>query len=136
MEFKYTYTRLNVDNFEVCKAFYRDVLGLTICFEDAMDEYVEFDTGSTKISLINREKLPQFVGRDEPLKFAAIDTSVALTFVVNDLHGAIQYLTSKGVRMANEPTDFPDRGFISACFHDPDGNLVELEQMTDVVIGG
>ncbi|MGF1513855.1 MAG: VOC family protein [Elainellaceae cyanobacterium] len=136
MEFKYAYTRLNVANFEVCKAFYKDVLGLTVSFEDKMDEYVEFDTGSAKISLINREKLPEYVGRDEPLAYAPIDDSIVLTFIVKNVQEAVKYLTSKGVQMANQPANFPDRGFVSVCFHDPDGNLVELEQMTDVVIGG
>ncbi|MGB3613669.1 MAG: VOC family protein [Elainellaceae cyanobacterium] len=136
MQFKYTYTRLNVANFEVCKAFYRDVLGLPVIFEDSMDEYAEFDTGSTKISLINRDKMPEFVGRDEPLNYAPDDASVVLTFVVSNVDAAVEYLTSKGVKMANQPANFPDRGFVSVCFHDPDGNLVELEQTTDVVIGG
>ena len=27
MRFQYIYTRLNVENFQDCKAFYRDVLG-------------------------------------------------------------------------------------------------------------
>ena len=136
MEFKYTYTRLNVANFEVCKAFYRDVLGLTVLFEDAMDEYVELETGATKISLINRDKVPEFVGRDELLSYSPDDASVVLTFVVPDVEAAVEYLTAKGVPMANQPANFPDRGFVSVCFHDPDGNLIELEQMTDVVIGG
>ncbi len=136
MEFKYTYTRLHVANFDVCKAFYRDVLGLPVSFEDSMDEYAEFDTGLTKISLINRDKLPEFVGRDEPLTYSPDDASIALTFVVNNVEEAVEYLTSKGVSMANQPANFPDRGYVSVCFHDPDGNLVELEQMTDVVIGG
>lgn len=136
MQFTYTYTRLNVANFEVCKAFYRDVLGLAVRFEDGTDDYVEFDSGSTKISLINREKLPEFVGRDEPLNYAPNDASVALTFMVSNLDEAVAHLTSKGVAMANQPSNFPDRGFVSVCFHDPDGNLIELEQTTDVVIGG
>lgn len=136
MDFKYTYTRLNVANFDVCKTFYRDVLGLPVLFEDDMDEYIEFDTGSVKISLINRDKLPEYVGRGELLTYAPDDASTALTFVVNDIEAATAYLTSKGVRMVNQPANFPDRGFVSVCFHDPDGNLVELEQVTDVVIGG
>ena len=31
--------------------------------------------------------------------------------------------------MVSEPINFPMRGFISACFRDPDGNLIELQQL-------
>ena len=134
MNFRYIYTRLNVENFQACKAFYRDVLGLAIKFEDDMDEYVEFDTGSILISLFNRKKLTEFMTRDDALSYDRHSARVVLSFQVSNLDDAIAYLQTHSVEMLNPPTSYPDRGFISTCFRDPDGNLIELEQMTDVLI--
>ena len=38
-------------------------------------------------------------------------------------------LKAEGVHLINPPWNFSDRGFISTCFRDPDGNLIELEQI-------
>ncbi|MEB3358433.1 MAG: VOC family protein [Synechococcales bacterium] len=134
MDFHYIYTRLNVENFPACKAFYRDVLGLPVQFEDDMDEYVEFKTGGTRLSLFNREKLTDYVSRSEPLSYDAHSARVVISFEVSNMDEAIAHLEKHGVELVSQPTNFPDQGFVSACFRDPDGNLVELEQMTDVVI--
>ena len=134
MQFQYTYTRLNVENFPACKAFYRDVLGLSIKFEDDMDEYVEFDAGSVRITLFDREKLPEFITRDSDLNYDPHSARVVLSFQVSNIEAAIAHLQTHHVELLNPPTDYSDRGFISTCFRDPDGNLIELEQVTDVLI--
>ncbi|MGD2184303.1 VOC family protein [Lusitaniella coriacea] len=134
MNFQYVYTRLNVENFQTCKAFYRDVLNLSVKFEDERDEYVEFDAGSLRITLFNREKLTDFISRDESLTYDSHSARVVLSFQVSNVEEAVAYLQTHGVEMLNVPTNYPDRGFISTCFRDPDNNLIELEQMTDVLI--
>ena len=137
MQFQYIYTRLNVENFQACKAFYQEVLGLAVKFEDTMDEYIEFDTGAIRITLFNRKKLDDFIARDEynSLSYNPHSARVVLSFQVNNLEAAIADLKKHGVEMLNPPTDYPDRGFISTCFRDPDGNLIEIQQTMDVVIG-
>ena len=134
MNFQYIYTRLNVENFPACKAFYRDVLGLSIKFEDDRDEYVEFDTGSICITLFNRKKLTEFITKDKSLTYDTHSARVVLSFQVGNVEEAIAYLQTHGVEILNPSTNYPDRGFISTCFRDPDGNLIELEQVTDVLI--
>ncbi|WP_017324559.1 VOC family protein [Synechococcus sp. PCC 7336] len=134
MHFQYIYTRLNVENFQTCKAFYRDVLKLSIKFEDDMDEYVEFDAGSIRITLFNRKKLAGFITRDDSLNYDTHSARVVLSFQVGNMEEAIAYLRARDIAILNPPTSYPDRGFISTCFRDPDGNLIELEQMTDVSI--
>jgi catechol 2,3-dioxygenase-like lactoylglutathione lyase family enzyme len=134
MNFKYTYTRLNVKDFLACKTFYQDVLGLTIKFEDEKDEYVEFDTGHIRITLFNREKLTDFIPKEEFLSDDAHSARVVLSFQVSSIEEATTYLKSKGVEMVNLPINYPDRGFVSSCFRDPDGNLIELEEMRDILI--
>ena len=134
MQLEYIYTRLNVENYLDCKAFYRDVLGLPIKFEDDMDEYVEFDTGSTRITLFNRNKLSDFITRESSLNYDAHSARVVLSFKVSDVRDAVRYLQNLQIEILNPPTGYPDRGIISACFRDPDGNLIELEQMADVLV--
>lgn len=134
MDLKYTYTRLNVENFQACKAFYRDILGLAIKFEDDQDEYVEFDTGSVAITLFNRQKLSDFVEEDQPLNYDTYSARVVISFKVGDIEKAVSDLKDHHVEILNTPTIYPDRGFVSTCFRDPDGNLIEFEEMIDVLI--
>lgn len=134
MQLKYMYTRLNVGNFQACKTFYRDVLGLPVKFEDDMDEYVEFDTGSTIITLFNRERLSDFIAREDTFIYDAHSARVVLSFQVKNLEAAIAHLKSFDIELLNPPTGYPDRGFVSTCFRDPDGNLIELEQLMDVMV--
>lgn len=129
MKFEYIYTRLNVSNYEACKQFYNNVLGFEVLFADDADEYAEFDTGKTLLTIFNREKLSEFVGREEQMTYDPKHAEVALSFRVHDLDAAIKYLKGMGVTIINLPWSYPDRGFISACFRDPDGNLIELEQL-------
>lgn len=134
MNFRYVYTRLNVQNFKECKAFYQDVLGFKIKFEDEQDEYVEFDTGHILITLFNREKLGEFITEQDSLTYDKNSARIVLTFQVPNLEEATTYLQSKGIEMLKVPTNYPDRGFISTCFRDPDGNLIELEEMRDILV--
>lgn len=134
MHFRYIYTRLNVENFQACKAFYRDVMGLSIKFEDDMDEYVEFDTDSVRITLFNRQKLGDFIPKSESLSYDDHSAQIVLSFQVSSLEDAIAHLQSHDIELLAPPTNYPDRGFLSTCFRDPDGNLIELEQVTDVLI--
>lgn len=137
MDFEYFYTRLNVENFPACKAFYHEALGLRIEFENELDEYVEFATGAVRISLFNRQKMDDFVPREEyaALAYHPRSARVVLSFKVTNLDEAIAHLKKHDVEILNPPTDYPDLGFIGACFRDPDGNLIELEQVMDVTVG-
>ncbi|MGB3402836.1 MAG: VOC family protein [Microcoleaceae cyanobacterium] len=134
MNFRYVYTRLNVENFKECKTFYQDVLGFNIKFEDEQDEYVELDTGHILITLFNREKLGEFIAEQDSLTYDKNSARIVLAFQVPNLEEATTYLQSKGIEMLNVPTNYPDRGFISTCFRDPDGNLIELEEMRDILV--
>ncbi|WP_373538879.1 VOC family protein [Chamaesiphon sp.] len=56
-----------------------------------------------------------------------------LTFAVPDLDDAILQLKAKGVPIFSRPWQFPEEGltggFLTACIRDPDGNIIELEQI-------
>ena len=130
MKFDYTYTRLNVADYQACKEFYSNVLGFEVVFADDKDEYAELSTGKTVITIFNRQNLGDFIGADEIVDYAPNYAGVVLSFQVFCLDEAISHLKAKGVKMVNEPLSFPMRGFITACFRDPDGNLIELQELS------
>ncbi len=58
---------------------------------------------------------------------------VALSFRVKDIHEACEYLKAKNVEIVSPPCSFADLGVTAALTRDPDGNLIELTQMGDMV---
>jgi catechol 2,3-dioxygenase-like lactoylglutathione lyase family enzyme len=133
MNLKYIYTRLHVENYLDCKRFYQDVLGLKVSMTNDAEEYVEFDAGETKITILNRSRLKDYIDSIESATYDRRDAKMILTFAVPDLDDAIAQLKAKGVPLFSSPWQFPDDGLaggmLSACIRDPDGNLIELEQM-------
>ncbi len=99
-----------------------------------MDEYVEFDADAIRITLFNRQKLGDFIPKSEKLSYDDHSAQIVLTFQVNNLEETITHLKHHKVELLAPPTSYPDRGFLSTCFRDPGGNLIEIEQMTDVLI--
>ena len=132
MDLTYVYTRLNVRDYAACKLFYQDVLGLKVSMDNDAQEYTEFDAGVTKITILNRARLKDYIDSTETVTYDPDDAKVILTFTVPNLDEAIAHLKSKGVSVASSPWQFSDDGLaggaLSACIRDPDGNLIELEQ--------
>jgi catechol 2,3-dioxygenase-like lactoylglutathione lyase family enzyme len=134
MNLKYTYTRLNVENYKTCKHFYEEILGLKVIYANDINEYAELDTGETIITLLNRARLSEFVGSTETVTYDRQEAKVALTFRVDNLDDAIAQLKAKNIELVNSPWQRMEDGLmqggsITACFRDPDGNLIELEQL-------
>ncbi len=133
MNLKYVYTRLNVQDYVACKLFYQNVLGFKVSSANDAEEYAELDAGETKITLLNRARLKDYIDPIETLTYHPDDAKIALTFAVPNLDEAIAQLQSKGIRMVSNPwqrseDDGLTGGILTACFRDPDGNLIELEQ--------
>jgi catechol 2,3-dioxygenase-like lactoylglutathione lyase family enzyme len=132
MNLTYVYTRLNVRDYAACKLFYQDVLGLKVSMVNDAQEYTEFDAGATKITILNRSRLKDYIDSTETVTYDPDDAKIILTFAVPNLDEAIAHLKSKGVSIVSSPSQFSEDGLtggaISACVRDPDGNLIELEQ--------
>jgi predicted enzyme related to lactoylglutathione lyase len=133
MNLKYIYTRLHVQNYADCKRFYEDVLGLKVSLANDAEEYAEFDAGATKITILNRGRLKDYIDSIETVTYDRHDAKIILTFAVPDLDDAISQLKAKGVAIFSSPWQHPEEGlaggFITACIRDPDGNLIELQQI-------
>jgi lactoylglutathione lyase len=133
MNLKYICTRLNVENYIDCKLFYQNVLGFKVSLADDAEEYAELDAGATKITILNRSRLKEFIDSMESATYDRHDVKIILTFAVPDLDDAIAQLKAKGVEIFSSPWQFLDDGLaggvLSACIHDPDGNTIELEQV-------
>jgi predicted enzyme related to lactoylglutathione lyase len=141
MNLKYIYTRLHVQNYLDCKLFYQNILGLKVSLANDDEEYVEFDAGETKITLLNRSRLKDYIdsilvprgSANESVTYDRHDAKIILTFAVPDLEDAISQLKAKGVEIFSSPWQFSDDGLmggvLSAGIRDPDGNIIELEQI-------
>lgn len=133
MNLKYIYTRLHVENYLDCKRFYQNILGLKASMTNDAEEYIEFDAGATKITVLNRSRLKNYIDSIESATYDRRDAKMILTFAVPDLDDAIVQLKVKGISIFSSPWQFLDDGLaggvLSACIHDPDGNTIELEQI-------
>ena len=141
MNLKYICTRLNVQNYTDCKLFYQNILGFKVSLADDVEEYAELDSGATKITILNRSRLKDCIdsilvprgSANETATYDRHDAKILLSFAVPDLDDAISHLKAKGVPIFSSPWQFPQEGLtgglLSACIRDPDGNLIELEQI-------
>lgn len=88
MNLKYIYTRLHVQNYLDCKRFYEDILGLKVSLANDAEEYAEFDAGVTKITILNRSRLKEYIDSIESATYDRHDAKIILTFAVPDLDDA------------------------------------------------
>ena len=99
-------------------AFYRDVMGLKPEMEDG--SFVVFaGEGGAQLAL----------GIHSAVKGQAKDPDrVIVDFQVDDCQAEYERLKAKGAEFTRPPSQ--DEGFIVATFLDPDGNTLQLFQMT------
>ena len=133
MDFKFNYTRLFVKDYKTCLDFYSSVLGLEITFTSDIDEYAELTNRDVKLTLLSQKKASGHFGFGTDFAFEPKNDGVALSFRVKDIHEACEYLKAKNVEIVSPPCSFADWGVTAALTRDPDGNLIELTQMGDMV---
>jgi lactoylglutathione lyase len=102
--------------------FYKEILGLTVKMQH--DTYVEFDTGTTTLSINTRESVKEIIGLEMPTSDIASQT-FELGFVVDDVVATIEMLRSLDVPIYKEPVTKP-WGQTVAYVTDPDGHYIEI----------
>lgn len=133
MKFNFSYTRLYVSDYDSCLQFYKELLGLEVVFSSGVDRYIELTDGKTKLSIMCRGKLKEYFGDRTPIVFGTQDDAIALSFGVKDVTEACKYLEGKEVEIVSQPWDFRDWGVKLALVRDPEGNLIELIQESQMV---
>lgn len=132
MKFHFAYTRLFVEDCKACYKFYHDILGLEATFISEIDTYVELTDGDVKLTLLNRNSIHEYFGTKTIFYFGQKKDGIALSFQVEDVEKACQYLQEKGVEIVSPPWNVPDWALKLALIRDPEGNLIELTQMGEM----
>jgi catechol 2,3-dioxygenase-like lactoylglutathione lyase family enzyme len=113
---------LFVEDLGAARAFYQDVFGLPVHWED--DASCVFVFGETMINLLDVSQAPGLV---EPAKVGGRDDGVRfqLTLPVADVDASCDELRRRGVELLNGPVDRP-WGIRTASFRDPGGHIWEI----------
>lgn len=122
MDLKLGYIILYVEDLEKTKQFYGELLGLNL--KNEFGTYIEYDTGSTILSMNTRENGRELTDLPIPAGFREEQT-MELGFVTEDVEGTIEKARKAGVRILLEPVKKP-WGQTVAYMEDPDGHYIEI----------
>lgn len=112
---------LFAEDLPATKAFYQEVFGLPVFFEDADSAVFRF--GETLINLLAVTAAPELI---EPAVVGdPLGSRMVLTLDVVDVDAMCTTLTERGVTLVNGPMDRP-WGPRTASFRDPAGHLWEI----------
>ncbi len=105
-------------HFESMMRFYRDTLGLRP--RSVKEDFINFEWGEVRLSVGIHRSLR---GRSrDPLR-------IMVNLVVDDIHATYQRLIDAGTRFSRAP-EVEDWGGYVATFVDPDGNVLQLMQLS------
>jgi catechol 2,3-dioxygenase-like lactoylglutathione lyase family enzyme len=116
---------LFVEDLLAAKAFYRDVFGLKVIFEDQVSAVVTLQ--NLMINLLHVSEARELI---EPATVAdrQAGARLLLTIAVDDANAVCAELQRHGVKLLSGPIDRP-WGRRTAAFADPAGNLWEIAQV-------
>ena len=113
---------LFVEDLPAAKAFYLEVFGLPVAFEDPNSAVFMF--GETAINLLDVREADTLIG---PARVASPEAGARLQFTlpVDDVDAMCETLRGRGVEILNGPMDRP-WGIRTAAFRDPGGHIWEI----------
>ena len=118
--------RLLVDNFEACKDFYKDVLGLEMTLKTEENVYAQFITEGVSLGIYRRDLMAQVIGKSEDSSERNGKDTALLVFAVDDVDASYKALKKKGIVFVTEPHDQEAWYMRVVHLRDPDGNLLEI----------
>src|SRR5919106_2918637 len=126
--------RLIVADFDGCFRFYRDVLGLQVTWGEEADGsaagYASFEApDGTSFSINDQSVFAPVVGFETREPGEAAKDRAALIFEVEDVVAEAARLRALGIALETEPTAYPGFGIRAAHLRDPDGNLIEINEL-------
>lgn len=113
---------LFTEDLAATKAFYQEVFGLPVHYED--DASAVFNFGNTLINLLTATEGVELIA---PAAIASADAGARFQFTitVDDVDATCAELARRGVELINGPIDRP-WGIRTACFRDPAGHIWEI----------
>ena len=126
MAYQLNYVRLLVENYRDSVRFYRDKLGLSLLQGDLESGYSEFEAPGVRLALFQRSEMSKALEMTDPEGEGR--RHIALAFAVDNVNAAFSELESKGVKFALAPRTHTNWNLRTAHFHDPDGNLIEINE--------
>ena len=122
---RHTHTRLLVTDFALVFAYYKDVLGLPVRFQEN-SIYAEFDTGPSLLALFHREFMAEALQIAAPHDNAHTLQRPVVILSVEDVDAVYVQLKERNVSFASEPTNRHEWGVRTTHLVDPEGNLIEI----------
>lgn len=113
---------LFAEDLAAAKAFYQQVFGLPIVFED--DNSAVFNFGNTLINLLKTDAAPELIA-PAPVAPPEAGARSQFTITVDDVDAICADLQRRGVALLNGPMDRP-WGIRTASFRDPGGHIWEI----------
>ncbi len=113
---------LFAEDLATTRAFYQEVFGLPVTFEDKTS--VVFLFGATAINLLDAGEAPELIG-PHAVASPAAGARFQVTLGVDDVDAMCVELRGRGVTLINGPMDRP-WGIRTAMFADPAGHLWEI----------
>ena len=113
---------LFVEDLPAAKAFYIEVFGLPVAFEDPHSAVFMF--GGTAINLLDVREADTLIG-PEPVASPDAGARLQFTLEVDDVDAMCDTLQGRGVEILNGPMDRP-WGIRTAAFRDPGGHIWEI----------
>lgn len=131
--FRSFHVRLIVADFNGCFRFYRDVLRLKVTWGQEADGsasgYASFEIPDGSLSINDQTIFAPVVGVEMRDPGEVTKDRAALIFEVENVDAEAERLRSLGVALETEPTSYPGFGIRAAHLRDPDGNLIEINEL-------
>ncbi len=115
---------LITDNYQKSKAFYQDLLGLSVKRVSDAEEFVQFKLGNCFLALYGRKAVSKLL----PKKFLHSSGGAIYTWAESEnIDQLYKELLAKGVTFIKSPATQP-WGQRTAYFTDPDGHIWEIQK--------
>jgi len=131
--FRSFHVRLIVADFDGSFRFYRDVLGLRVTWGEESDGsasgYASFEIPGGSLSINDQGIFAPVVGFTTREPGETVKDRAALIFEVESVDAEAERLRASGVEFETAPTTYPGWGIRAAHLRDPDGNLIEINEL-------
>jgi catechol 2,3-dioxygenase-like lactoylglutathione lyase family enzyme len=133
LELNHFYMAISVQDIDAMTAFYVDKLGFEVEKDAALGPAIQFrwlTNGSARIELIRMTGSQAGPARGAPPGHLSIRGFSHLGLATSDIEATKAALLAKGVTLAVDITDLPPLGIKAMFVLDPEGNAIEIIQVT------